>query len=284
MIRKMLADGPPTPSTRSSREAWGFPVYFGRPSDPLYRLELSETSHPFEQEIDGARIHVPAGAKPSAGSDRVMRVVDQPSGFSYHIQQAKIDAATRTIVAWRSHRLRVDGLGFRGPTSPPTGIGPIRPEELAAGDVNHTIMLSARCLSGHPVPPYAESVTRGDSCGDSDAPTTRLSIGNIVFIDLSDAEIDALPVSTWEKALLRGLADHGALVAFNGDAAWAFQFEGPQSRTALGEQDPYASAGLPETLDYSETLNSVGGWGAHLKVLASFRRPCGDVLCDRPLR
>ena len=277
MITKMVSDGVPGVATQTVLKNWGFPLYFGTATDPLYTLDITENL-PFENEIDGTQIHIPDAAIPSAGTDAVMRVLDQTNGFSYHLQRVVIDRTTRTVTAWRSFRLNYSGIGFHQPNEPPTGLGPIRPEELAAGYVNHTMMLSARCLSGHNVPPYDESVTQGKTCaGDIDPAATRLSMGNVVFLDMTAAEIDALPVSIWEKAILRGLAEHGAVVAFNGGAAWHLQFENPLDRTVFGHPDPYAAAGLPSILDYSHTLDSVGGWGAKLKVLVPFARPCSGV-------
>jgi hypothetical protein len=274
MISKMVNDGPPGASTAHSRFSWGFPLYFGTSNDPLYTLKVAGDAD-FSQDIDGARVHLPPGAKPSAGADGVLRLLDQVNGFSYHLQHAVVDDSNKVITAWRSHRLKYDGLGFRFPDGPPTGLEPIRPEELAAGYVNHTMMLSARCLSGHSVAPYDQSLTIGKTCdGDADPGSTRLSIGNVVYLDMTHAEIEVLPIPTWQKAILRGLADHGAVVAFNGGAPWALTFENPLDRTTFGRDDPYAAAGLPSTLDYSDALDTVGGWAANLKVLAPFRRPC----------
>jgi hypothetical protein len=277
MIAKMVNDGSPAVATQNSLRNWGIPLYFGRVEDPAYTLKLSETL-PFEQDINGTEIHIPLRAIPSAGSDAAMRVLDQTNGYSYHLQRVVIDPVVHTVTAWRAFRLNSEGLGFHELNEPPTGLGPIRPEELATGYINHTMMLSARCLSGHNVPPFEQSITQGKTCaGDADPTTTRLSIGNVVFLDMTSAQIDALPVSTWEKAILRGLRDHGALVAFNGGSSWNFQFENPLDRTVFGQPEPYAAAGLPSSLDYSHTLDSVGGWAANLKVLAPFARPCSEV-------
>ena len=102
---------------------------------------------------------------------------------------------------------------------------------------------------------------------------TRLSMGNVVFLDLSHEQIDALSIPTWQKAICKGLADHGALVGFNGSGSWTLTFEAPQDRIAYGEPNPYEALGLPSTLDYGNALDGIGGWGAHLKVLAPFPRP-----------
>ena len=279
MIHKLVADGRPAVSSTNIRQQWGTPLYFGRASDPLYRLRFTGGGD-FTREIDGTSIHVPPGARPSAGSDAVIWVSDQTDGYTYVLQRASVSDSTRTITAWKGYRLATEGLGFRYPDGPPTGVQPIRPEELAAGYVGHAMSMGAKCLSGHTVAPFDHSATVGNTCsGDTSPATTRLSMGNVVFLDMSHAQIDALGEPKWEEAILKGLADYGAVVGLNGGAAWALKFENPLDRTSLGRPDPYAAAGLPDKLDFSHALDDVGGWGANLKVLAPFPWPCSGI-CD----
>jgi hypothetical protein len=277
MIRKLLADGDVAPLTPEQNLRWGTPLYFGREDDPLYTLD-SSGEFDYSREIDGMQIHVPAGAEPSQGTDGVIWVVDQTDGFVYALQQAQVDHGSRTISALKGYRLDAEGLGFRYPTGPPTGVQPIRPEELQAGYVNHAVSMGARCLSGHPVAPFDKLLTVGKTCaGDNDPANTRLSMGSVVFLDMTHTEIETLQSPIWEEAILKGLADYGAVVGLNGGAAWAFKFENRLDRTSLGHPDPYEEAGLPATLDFSGALDEVGGWAANLKVLEPFERPCAGT-------
>lgn len=271
-ISSLVSDGPPAPAGSKQLLGWGFPLYFGRATDPLYRIVLRETRFTYGQHIDGYRIHAPSGMQPSNLSDGVVYVIDQVDGYTYRFRLTVVDDAARTISAWHAFRLETSGSGFNTVEEPPTGLLPIRPEELAAGYVNHTVGLHAKCLSGHSVAPYEGSGTKGKQCMPTDA-ATRLSMGNVVFLDLTHDQIDALSVPTWQKAICKGLADHGALVGFNGSGSWTLTFEAPQDRTAYGEPNPYEALGLPSTLDYGNALDEIGGWGAHLKVLAPFPRP-----------
>jgi hypothetical protein len=279
MISKLVADGDPSTITPQLRQNWGTPMYFARPSDPLYTIDTTHND-PDSRAQDGRQVRVPAGAQPSQESDGVMWIVDQESGWVNQVQRAVPDHSTRVISAWKSYRFRYDGNGFpETVTAAPTGIQPIRPEELAAGYVNHAISMGARCLSGHPVAPFDQSLTIGKTCaGDSNPASTRLSMGNVVFLDMSHAQIEALGVPIWQEAILKGLADYGAVVGLNGGSAWSFKFENPIGRTSLGKADPYQAAGLPSTLDFSDALDKVGGWEAKLKVLEPFERPC-FVIC-----
>jgi hypothetical protein len=275
MIRKLVADGPPAVSTPAVRKSWGTPLYFGRARDPLYRLRFA-TGFDYTDEIRGRRIHIPRRARPSKGNDGVMWVVDQTDGFTYVLQQAVVHRATRVIHARMGYRLREDGLGFRYPDGPPTGVQPIRPEELAAGYVNHAMSMEVECLSGHAVAPFNGSRADGHTCAGGGA--GRLNLGNVVFLDMTHAQIDALHLPRWEDAILKGLADHGAVVGLNGGSGhWALKFENPLDRTSLGKRNPYAAVGVPAKMDFAHALHTVGGWGAHLKVLKPFPRPCSGV-------
>ena len=273
MIRTLVSDGPPRDITRDVRSMWGFPFYFARAQDPVYRIVISGTTAPFAREIHGLSVHCPVGVQTSSGSDGVFRLVEQTDGYTYHFQRARVDDTARVIHAWRSYRLETNGPGFRDAREPPTGLMPIRPEELAAGFVRHTVGMHARCLSGHNVAPYDRSGTTGVTCDPRKDPATRLSMGNLVFVDMTVAEVEALNIPTYQKAILKGLAVYGALVGFNGSNTWTLTYEAPQDRTAFGRPDPYAAAGLPSTLSIANALDAVGGWGAKLKVLAPLRRP-----------
>ena len=59
---------------------WGFPFYFARAQDPVYRIVVSGTTAPFAQEINGLFVHCPVGVETSSGSDGVFRLVEQTDG------------------------------------------------------------------------------------------------------------------------------------------------------------------------------------------------------------
>jgi hypothetical protein len=273
MIRTLVSDGPPRDITAEVRSLWGFPFYFAEPRDPMYEIVITGTEAPFAQEIDGLLVHCPVGVQTSSGSDGVFRLVEQTDGYTYHFQRATVDDKARVIHAWRSYRLETDGPGFNNVEEPPTGLLPIRPEELAAGFVRHTVGMHAKCLSGRNVAPYDRSGTQGVPCDPVNDPATRLSMGNVVFVDMTVDEVDSLNIPTYQKAILKGLAVHGALVGFNGSNTWTLTYEAPQDRTAFGKPDPYRAAGLPSTQSLANALDEVGGWGAKLRVLAPFPRP-----------
>jgi hypothetical protein len=281
MIDKMVADGPPSAVTQNVLLNWGYPIYFGRSNDPLYTLSLTDNSE-VSKATTGSKIHLPLGAQPNKGSDGQMRIIDEAANYAYHIERCSLNNTAHTLSCWRGTKYVADGNGFRydiAADQAPGTAGPIRPEELAAGYVNHTMLAMMRCLSGHNIAPMNGFVTVGKTCsGDTNPDATRLSIGNVIFLDLTHAQIDALGLPLWEQAILKGLHDHGMVVVGNtGGPSWALKFESYADRTLFGEPNPYSAYGVPMNMDFSHALDTVGGWDVHLKVIAPFVRPCLDI-------
>lgn len=271
-IHTLMQNGPPEPQTAQKMARWAFPLYWGNASDPLFKITLAESSGPIGREMQGRLVHVPPKVKPSAGTDAAFRLLDQVDGYSYHFRVASVDYDSKVIRAHAGFRLETEGNGFHNIKEPPTGLLPIRPEELAAGVVTHTVGLHVKATSGNPVAPYEFSAAHGQTINGVD-PTKCLSFGNIVFLDLSEGDIAGLAVPTWTKAILRGLANHGALVSFNGSNTWTLTYENGYDRTTYGKPDPWKAAGITFPLDFRDALKSIGGWENHLRVVQPFPRP-----------
>jgi hypothetical protein len=254
---------------------WAYPVYDGKSSDPTYRINITGSGlfRYYIQDIQGTSVHVPQGAEPNQGSDGVMGVYDETNGFIYQFQQTVIDDSARTISTWRAQRIAQSSQGFRFSDEPPGLKTPIQPDELTADhSIDHMMSAAVRCTTGMPVPPYENSVTRGKTCSGV---ISTVSVGNVVFLNMTDAQINALNLPTWETNLLLGLAHYGAIVVGNtGGSSFALRFESSLDRTSLGQPNPWAAVGLDKTLDFSHALDSVGGWAKNLAVLKPFARPC----------
>ena len=132
-ISSLVSDGPPAAAGSKQLFGWGFPLYFGRAMDSVYRIVLRETRFTYGQHIDGHRIHTPSEMQPSNLSDGVVYVIDQVDGYTYRFRLTVVDDVARTISAWHAFRLETYGSGFNTVQEPPTGLLPIHPEELAAG-------------------------------------------------------------------------------------------------------------------------------------------------------
>ena len=215
------------------------PFYFSRPGDPVYTIRSSE---PWHCDIDGERVRIPRGARPAQGSDRHMAVIDQDAGLEYdmwHVQRARLPAGGGTI------RVGCGGVGsFDDASDPITGAtaagwgllaGVIRSDELAAGEIDHALFATVACSSGRAVAP-ASRASGGAECAERhrDAP----SIGQRLWLDMSESEIDELDAPAWRKAVLRALARYGAYVGDTGGGANAlgFQLESDETYRSFGAE------------------------------------------------
>ena len=254
----------PTLST-TTNDSWALPIYYGRDTDPRWRIELSwgTGNVDYINDIDGTHIHMPenATASLSTAGDQNLHVYDQTNGFYYMLRlgpEGSIDRANKVIYASKGNRLAAEGSGFRYADDPPTNPMAIRPEELAAGRVNHIMALNVRCLSGEPVGWYADSRSIGRSCDPSQSATNTLSFGDVVYLDMTEQQISSSGAPTYVKAIMRGLATYGAVVARNSGSDWYLSFENRLDRTSQGQADPYRQLGVPLPLRYGQDLADAG--------------------------
>jgi hypothetical protein len=229
-------------------EDYGHPVYYATPSDPLYTVHCTQWTS--SCAIEGMKIHIPAAARPPSGSDGHMVVIDQENGWEYDFWQVHtqpLPAAGGEIDISHGGRTRwgtadATGLGG-GATAADFGLeaGVIRAEEWGSATsegapINHALFMSVRCTSGAAVYPAAPGTT-GLRCSGSEAGAPPL--GAHFYLDLSDAQIDALPVPAWKKPILMAMAHYGLFV---GDT-----FGGSSNSFGLSAESDiqYRSLGLP---------------------------------------
>jgi hypothetical protein len=250
---------------------WSIPIYYSRGSDPLYRLNITNfQAKNYVQDLPDS-IRLPAGASPSlsASGDQNIWVYDQTDGFIYHFRlgpDGGINHSTKVITGWRCFRLEAEGSGFRFPNEPVPRAAPIRPEELLepGGDIGHVISFNCSCVGEGPVGWYAESDSVGRNiCGKADS--ALVHFGHVLYLDRTDAQIEALSIPGWGKNLLRGLAHYGCIVERNSGSPqadgsdWYLQFENQLDRAG----NPYTGAiSLP--LGYSTLIN----YKQYMKVIA----------------
>jgi hypothetical protein len=252
------------------------PVYFSKPSDPTYTVNCTASWGPCE--IEGATLHIPSEALPAGGSDGHMAVIDQASGWEYdfwQVRQKPAGGGTLTV-SWGG-RTAIDGDGLGSPaTAGNFGLaaGIIRPEELAAGQIDHALFMVVKCTNGTSVWPAGPDSGRScSSMGLSNAGAPAM--GQHFYLDLSDSQIEALPDPAWQKTILLAMARYGLYV---GDTGGGFlKLESGASYTSFGQADPWAkvaeSAGIspwrePSTgkNTYTFDLSGAVDWGANLKV------------------
>jgi hypothetical protein len=230
--------------TAGSEADWESPTYYSRPTDPLFEIHCWRYDCP---ELEGKRIRIPQRAEPAHSVDGHMAVVDQANHIEYDFSRAgdlpkgggplAIAAGGATVIGTPG----ADGLGGDS-TAAGFGLlaGAIRPSELERGVINHALLVSIAC-SGGTVWPAAPTQT-GALCSDT---TNAPKLGQHFWLDMSDAQIDAISAPAWRKAIWRALAHYGAYVGdtagVNGNLGIAA--ESTQSWLSFGYADPWVALG-----------------------------------------
>jgi Concanavalin A-like lectin/glucanases superfamily len=218
---------------------FGHPSYYSRPSDPLFTLHCYEESWG-TCSIEGHQIRIPDAARPAAGGDAHMTVVDQDSGWEYDLYKVRSKPPGGGLLELRwGGRTRIDGLGLSsGATAAQFGnlAGVIRAAELANGRIDHALMATVHCDAGRAVYPARES---GRSCAALGEPTADAPpMGAHLQLALTPEQVDALPVPAWKKTILRAMASYGMFVGDTGGGAWGVKLQSGSTFTSFGFPDP----------------------------------------------
>jgi hypothetical protein len=240
--------GSPGPGKWASDDCWAHPVYFARPSDPLYRVEFVD---PWDSSARGTQVHIPAGAKPACpappDTDAHMAVIDQATGWEYDVWQVK-SIANGTITAQFGGRTRSDGLGIANATDHPgstaadfalTG-GSLRASEVGAGNVNHALFLTTWCVNGTVYPANGGASQCSPSAGNP-----GLYLGSRLFLEMSQQQIAGLALPDWQKAILEALRKYGGYIGdTGGSGGWGIMHEGAETYTSFPpNQDAWFTLG-----------------------------------------
>lgn len=268
---------------------YGHPVYYARRDDPTVTLRTGSA------ELDGARIPVPAAARPAAGGDGHLSIVT-PDCWEYDLWHARRDGAT--IEADNGFRQRYDGLGvvtpamrerddtIGGTTASYFGqhAGVIRGPELLDGRIDHALFLviewgSADTSFGYgTLPPNANGVGGDGSAvypaynGDAVAPGVRAPMGARFFLDMTDEEIEATGAPAWEQTIAKAMAKYGGYFGDTGGPGFAFMAEPGFQYTTMGLANPFEtlarSIGLPKdpVWGYLFRFGDRIPWSTRLKV------------------
>ena len=263
IVKRLLENGPAGPEragTSDSGDDYDMPLYWARATDPVVTLHGSAP-------VEGKQIHLPQGAKPANGGDRHMTIVE-PDGWEYDLWHADTPSGGR-LSASTGRRLRIDGNGYgSGVVAARFGnlAGRVRAAEMAAGRIDHALMMTVECTSGAYVWP---SVRAGSTCDDRvDAP----SLGDRFQLAMSDGQIAALNVPPWKKTILRALARYGAYVGEETSRWSLLGFESGVSYTSFGYPDQLAQfargAGVRQSGGvYYFDIASGLDWARYLRVI-----------------
>jgi hypothetical protein len=251
------------------------PTYYSRAGDPVFTLHCYESSWG-RCDIEGMQIRVPDAARPAAGGDGHMTVLDQAGGWEYDLYKVRSKPAGGGVLEFRwGGRTRIDGDGLgSGATAANFGnlAGIIRAPELAAGHIDHALFMVAKCDAGRWVYPASKG---GRSCAVLGLPTADAPpMGVRLQLAMTPAQIDALPVPAWKKTILRAMATYGVIMGDTGGGAWGIQAESGTTYTSFGTPDPLvgfaaANGWAADAGDYVGDLRSGVDWARYLRVIDS---------------
>jgi hypothetical protein len=223
-------------------QGYSIPLYWADASTPKARVRCDVGGLGFEGE-DGmnaeALIPMPAEAEPDPLGDRHLLVVDRSSDREWGLWHA-----SRNEDGWRcgvGADIDLGGDGLRPPAEDndtwytsqgpracgfPLSAGLIRPEEIAAGRIEHALVLAyPHIRSGLYTSPASTAQSR---IGDEAIKTRGIPCGGRVQLDPA-LDLDALGLSTGASVIARALMEYGAYV---GDYSGSNSLYADNSRAA----------------------------------------------------
>jgi hypothetical protein len=280
--------GRPSPlvaGTSQSGDDYGHPVYYSQRTDPEVTLRGNSRN-----SLNGQKIPVPIQAQPADGGDHHMTIVT-PNGWEYDLWEARRSGSKIYFATGGRERIDGTGVGHGATASEFAGLaGEIRPEELAAGHIDHALFIVLGCTS--------DSLRFGDgerqdaSPGDSGSfvyPATQGGarcgpqaleappMGTRFWLDMSHQQIQALRVPGWKKTILTALAVYGGFVGDTGGPGFGFQFQSSATYTSFGYPDPLVALARSYHLrgyegQYAFNLANGVNWRRYLRVIVPPKR------------
>jgi hypothetical protein len=240
------------------------PVFFATASDPTMKIVClnafgtGSCTGSNGIAIGGQTIHVPANLRPESGSDGHLTVIETANGDEYDFWDATISGST--ISAGSGSVVNTEtgnGLGAQGDAANfALTAGLLRPSELASGSIDHALVVTVPCTSGNGANvgySYPAGGGWGEACGDywSESTSGAPELGQLLRLNLTDAQIAASPAPAWQKTIMTALAHYGAYIE-DTDGGW-------DSGIDIIMQDPtsWTDLGLP---DQWTALEQQNGW------------------------
>ncbi len=219
------------------------PVYYATASDPTYSVTCSQFGGC--NFFLGVAVHIPNGAYASIDSDHHATVIERWAGLEFDFWQFNDygtgKGTTTPVLGGGSVSVGFGELctttslqnqgrcpGSANEAALPYQPGLLDPREIVAGSITHTLFGGSACPSPQWVWPAAQS---GGSC--SPGPLE----GERVWLDLSDAAINALPDHKWAKTLLHAMHHFGIMIDNSGGSSpWGFDGLDNATFTIVGQQ------------------------------------------------
>lgn len=247
IVAQMFAETGVTSTVANMHKDNGYyhPIYQSQSGDPLWTYRLATGGYtggtadaPASHDlVDGETFRLnAAAAAPPATNDGHLTVFDWAAELEYTFHDATLDAATRTLTAKASAKVPIRGQGRGANVTAgefPVAAGIIRYQELAEQRIDHALFAIVYNVDGTSV--YPATGVHGRTSA-----TALVEMGAHLWLDMTEAEIEALAVGRWKKTVAHALREYGAFVGDTGGSSGVgFQVENELSYTALGQADPF---------------------------------------------
>lgn len=239
----MVARATRTGTVAANLYAYGVPIYRAAPADPTYLVRCTREDEWGPCPLSNGPRRIPADARPSAGTDGAMAVV-QPDGMVDEYWQAR-----RAGLGWTASFGAVNALSGSGWGGASTGSGAsrlagvVRVAEVRDGVIDHALVVQSDTVCAGIFRPPAlktDGTSRRSDC---------LPEGSRLQLDPS-IDLDSLgDLTPAERAVGRALQVYGAYVIDQSGAPLSMSFETAPDATAGWPGTVYTRAGLAH--DYS---------------------------------
>ena len=248
MVAFLLADhtpGSPMPENDTTPGGGSRPLYYAANSDPL--VELVATEPWGNNPLTGRKIRVPQTAVRGAGRRRTShdrarsKQRDSTGRNGGSMAGPAGEGRQAPVLLGRAGNMTGTLLQPQGPSADAANFdleaGQVRGPELKSGVIDHALVVAVKDVKPSYV--YPASHTDGSS-NEAAAP----AMGQHFYLDYSDAEIAALPVLPWKKAILTALAHYGfSDVGDSGNYTLGFIWEGSLMYAHSGKTEPFVEIG-----------------------------------------
>jgi hypothetical protein len=176
------------------------------PSDPTYSI----TTCAYTCTLDrwGA-FHIPAGTRADPGSDGHLAILDPSTGREWGMWQAQYNSTTNTWTAGSGAALDLTtetvvpaSVSGANDANFPALAGIVRPEELAAGHIDHPLVYAT--------PPRAKGPARCPANSNHGTDTSSLALPDGALLQLDPSlDVNSLAIPAWEKVIAHALQVYG---------------------------------------------------------------------------
>jgi hypothetical protein len=235
------------------------PIYIAQNSDPAYKIHCTMYNCP---SLEGLVIHVPTPyvVEHNGGGDGHLAVISPDKTKVYSFYQTRQPSGSTINIA-SGMTLPTNGSGwsvvYGGASNAAQAsfvAGTVTAYDLLRGQINHALIVAAPCESGKVYPTIADP--DGPCASGNGAP-----MGGHLWLNMTDAQIDAQGMPRTKVIIAKALAHYGAYIMDSAGAnAWSIHRDGaaaPASAvarwtslkaTVLGGSDVWLTDGWPSAV------------------------------------